>query len=214
MPLMAQRISAGLPRLVGIEPLVGRGFLEEEFVPGQDRVVLLGHDLWQRSFGADEQVVGRQIRLDGVETTVVGVMPPEFELIDPMVDLFVPLAFDRDQAPRDRGAVMVLGRLARGATEASVADELRGLALRLEQEHPEANRDLAFHVVSVREQMVPSELRSLFGLIQATVLFVLLIACANIANLLLAQGQTPQRGDGDEASARSDAWRSGPPAAA
>ncbi|MEZ4587484.1 MAG: ABC transporter permease [Gemmatimonadales bacterium] len=185
------RVTANYFDLLGVAPILGRGFRAEEETPGQGRVAMLGHGLWTRRFGGDSSVVGRSLRLDGVPHTVVGVLPDALDLGGGN-DIYTPLTIDRGLPRRNRG-YEVIGRLAAGATMEEAARELDAVAVRLEAEYPVDNEGMRTRVVSLKKDFVGDE-ASQAGLISlVAVLFVLLIACANVANLLLARGAVRER---------------------
>ncbi len=187
--------STNLFAALGAEPLLGRGFAAGEDQPGRGGVVVLGHGLWRRRFGADPAVVGRTVTLDGQPRTVVGVMPAEFRFPSAETELWVPVSLD--PAPHAVGALwgmggfQAVGRLAPGATPRQALAELGALARAMRAENPlwtppEPYRADAA-VVPLRDAVV-GEVRPTLLVLLAAVGFVLLIACANVANLLLARG--------------------------
>jgi putative ABC transport system permease protein len=190
------QVSADFFRLLGVEPLLGRTFTAEEDRPGGPRAVILTHRAWRTWFGGDRSVLNRSVRLDGEPHTVVGVLRPDFRFLQPDEDLYVPIGPWGDEPSwLDRGNhwdLLAVGRLREGVTAADAAAELDVIARRLEREHPRTNsgqRVDARRFDEVRVQDVRSPLRLLF----AAVGFVLLIACANVANLLLAAGARRRR---------------------
>lgn len=171
---------------------VGRTFLEGEDRPGSDNVAVLSHELWRRTFSADPQVEGRAITLNGRSYTVVGVMPSGFEF--PPADkaaLWLPLDLATSNLERSSHQTQVIGRLKAGVTERQAQTELDTIAARLEQQYPESNKGWRTRVVSLHENLVKDVKQSLYLLFGAVGL-VLLIACTNVANLLLAKAATRQ----------------------
>jgi predicted permease len=191
----AQSVSPALFSLLGVEPLLGRRFLAEEESPGRDRVALLSHGLWQRVFGGDQAMVGRKIRLDGEPYEVVGVMPRSFRFPEPATELWVPLP-DAAFEPLPPGAmrielVPVVAKLAPGVSieQAEAAGQAFLDRYRSESHAPpELEREVSIHLTSLKEQLARGIRPALLAL-EIAVSFVLLIVCANVANLFLARAQ-------------------------
>jgi predicted permease len=179
--------------MLGVAPALGRTFLAEEDSPGRGDVVVLSDGLWRRRFGADRSVIGRQVRLDGQVHTVIGVMPRSMDYAVFDEDLWVPTAFSAERrAMHDEHYLRVLARLRPGVPLAQAEDELRGLAGWLRANYPKENRDRGITVASFKEELLGDYRPRLYVLLGA-VGFVLLIACANIANLLLARAAARSR---------------------
>ena len=189
----AGEVTPGFFALLGTRMARGRGFVDEEGFPGNDRVVIVAHDTWQRQFAADPELLGREITLNGAASTVVGILPEGFEFLAPGIELWVPLALDPAALSRDQRDLLVTGRLAPGAGMERARAELATIGLELEAAYPEANKGYVVDAYNLRTEVPNSQSRQLFALLQGAVLFVMLIACANIANLLLARGQERQR---------------------
>jgi putative ABC transport system permease protein len=192
------RVSANLFTLLGIGAIRGRAFLPEEDQPGRNRVVILSHGLWRRRFGSDPQIIGRTISLNDEPHTVVGVAPPGFQFprkgdlpapyqFPHEIDLYTPLALTPENMNNRRPLpVPVIARLKPEVGIDQAQAEMIGIAERLRQQYPEANRDKSIRLVSFHQQVVGKVKYALLVLLGA-VGFVLLIACANVANLLLAR---------------------------
>jgi putative ABC transport system permease protein len=185
--LEGYRVSASLFPLLGVEPALGRAFQSDEDRFGGLRVVLLSHGLWQRRFGADPQVIGRTLTLNDESVTIMGVMPPGFSFPGREADLWVPMAFTAtDKSTRGGHYLRVVGRLQPGITLDQAQAEMNTIARRLEREYPASNTGAGVNLVSLHEAVVSDVQPTLLVLLGA-VGFMLLIVCANIANMLLAR---------------------------
>ena len=193
--LKGVNITAALFPLLGVNPILGRTFLAEEEQWGRHHVVLLSYGLWQSRFGGDPNVLGRTVHLDGEDETIVGVMPRGMPFFDdlPPVDLWAPLAYGPKDEMNTRGNhyLQVVARLKPGVTVAQAQANVSDVAQQLENEHPE-NKGLGGKVVPVREQLVGDVQPALLILLGA-VSFVLLIACFNVANLMLARATSREQ---------------------
>jgi putative ABC transport system permease protein len=170
--------------------MLGRGFLAEEDRPQVPRVAILSHALWQRRFGGDPETVGRPIMLSGEPHTVVGVMPPNFRpMVLEMTELWRPLRLNAANPSRGAVVLRVIARLRANLPLPEATARLDALALRLEAEHPQFNTAVRFALVPLHDQLV-REMRPGLLALAGAVGFVLLIACANVANLLLARAST------------------------
>jgi putative ABC transport system permease protein len=185
--LRGNRATASLFRVLGVKPLLGRTFRDDEDAEGAPRVVVLSYGLWQRRFGGDPNIINRQISIDTESHTVVGVMPKEFEFPNASVEMWTPLALSKEDAAR-RGAhyLYTRARLKDGVTLDEARAQMGTIAARLRQQYPDTNSDRDVRLVRTQddtnEQIRPA-LYVLFGAVG----FVLLIACANVANLSLAR---------------------------
>ena len=190
--LRSASVSAPAFSLLGVYPVLGRTFLPEEDRRGAAaKAVLLGHGFWQQHLGADPRVVGQTLTLDGEPHLVVGVMPPGFRFPEGAdnpegTTLWLPLGLDSDKMPdRQWHTLIVVGRLAPGMTVERAQQEMDTIAARLAQDHPDTNDGWSVRVMSLRENLV-GEIRPVLVGLSAVVGLVLLIACANLANLQLA----------------------------
>jgi len=190
--LRGARVSAAFFNLLGIGPALGRGFLSEEEQPGRHRVAVLSHALWQQQFGSDPAVVGRSITMNGASFTVVGVAPAGFQYPDSKIEVWVPLAFSPGGGgDRESRFLRVIGRLKPGVTPARARREMEGIARRLEQTYAE-NKGVGVLIIPFRSDLV-GDLSASLWMLQGAVAFVLLIACANVANLLLARSSSRRK---------------------
>ena len=192
----AARITANLVPMLGVTPALGRNFLPDEEKPGHSKVVLLSDALWQRQFGGDRSIVNQTIQLDGNSYTVVGVMPPGFQFAGNR-ELWVPFVIDPQiepwRADRANRNLSVLGRLKPGATLKQANTDLDIVAARLEQQYAQSNTGWRVRLTTFYDWIVPKEVRrSMLGLFIGVNL-LLLIACANVANLLLAHATTREQ---------------------
>jgi predicted permease len=182
-----RRVSANLFHILGVEPQLGRGFLPEEDAPGAGRVVILSHGLWQRRFGSDPGAVGTPLTMNGRSYTVVGVMSPQFEFPSRQDELWVPIAFGTQEAAnRGNNSYEVLGRLKPGVSLEQAQSEMNVITARLKRQYPDVVKSDASVVVSLHEQRV-GDIKTALLVLLGAVVFVLLVACANVANLLLAR---------------------------
>ncbi|HMJ61045.1 MAG TPA: ABC transporter permease, partial [Bryobacteraceae bacterium] len=183
----ASLVSGNLLPTLGLQPALGRNFTSGEMQPGRDDVVLLSDSLWRRRFHANPRIIGQRIQIDGALDRVVGVLPPETP-IPSWADLLVPITRlnKADLTSRKHHQLEVIGRLKAGATESQALAELSGIAKRLERAYPATNRSIGVSIVPLAEQ-VTGPVRTPLLILLGAVGFILLIACANVANLLLAR---------------------------
>jgi putative ABC transport system permease protein len=191
------QVGEGFFRVMRGTPMLGRTFLPEEQEDGKDNVIVLGHGLWRRRFGGDAGVVGQTVSLGGRPYTVVGVMPEEFRplppsLNDPPGQFYRPVAEAHDETERGSRHLRAIGRLNPGVTLEQAQAEMSVLASRIERAHPDFNTDYGVRLVTLAEDTVGGLRAALLALFGAVV-FVLLIACANVGNLLLARSSARRR---------------------
>ncbi len=186
--IQAQRVTANFFPLLGVTPILGRDFLPEEDRPDGHKVALLSYGYWRRKFGGDAAVIGNEILLDGQKYTIVGVMPAGFQFLSKEMSLWTPKAFSGEElANRTESYLTVVARLKPGVTLTQAQADSTAIAQRINRDHPLPNRELTASVIPLREQLT-GDVRLVLLVLMVTVGFVLLIACANIANLTLARG--------------------------
>jgi putative ABC transport system permease protein len=178
---------------LGVRPAAGRWFVPDEFVFGSHRVVVLSHGLWERRFGADPAIVGQTITLNARPYTVVGVAPESMRL-PARAQLWTPLAFDPASRPQSRRGdfLSVVARLKPGVSQARAQADMAAIARRLAEAYPQTNARIGVDVISLHDQLV-GQIRPALLVFSGAVAFVLLIACANVANLLLARATARER---------------------
>ncbi len=188
-------VTASLFHTLGVQPSLGRLFRDEEDRPGTAKVVILSDGFWRRAFGGDSGVAGRSLILNEERYEIVGVMPPGFRFPDSGNELWAPIGTayrPGDFHDRGRHNSIVVARLAPGVSLERANEDIRAIAGRLQQEYPATNRTVSAFVAPMRDHFV-GETRSLLLILLAAVGFVMLIACANIANLLLARASGRRR---------------------
>jgi len=191
-PVSAWRVSEGYFEALGVSPILGRTFQPDAYRPGGPQVILISHGFWQRRFASDPAVVGRTIEIDGQPATIVGVLPADLEYPQ-RKDLWAPKHFRPDELADRRSSYMsVVARLKPGRSMAAAQAELDRVTAQLAAEFPRTNATLGIHVVPLEEQVLGPVRPALLVLLGAVVL-MLLIACANIAGLLLARGAERER---------------------
>jgi predicted permease len=192
----AGRVTANTFDVLGASAAVGRTFSRDESGPAGSDVVVLGWGLWQRAFAGDRSLIGSTVRIDGEPHTVIGVMPAEFNFPFGGVKLWVPMRDEGTAAPRDRRSVHVFGRLAEGWTVAGAMADLDGIWSDLEARYPDIEGELGgLNALGMREALnfAYDVLRIAFTALVGAVLFVLMVACANIAGLGLARALVRRR---------------------
>lgn len=201
-------ISAEAFGLIGRQPVLGRDFRPEDDRPGAAATVILGHRIWTSRYGADPRVVGRTIRVNAVEATIIGIMPVGFQF-PATADIWQPLSLmpgllDQSRQTRE---LDVFGRLADGTTMAQARADLSAIAARLAVAFPDANANFQATVAPYRDRYTPPQINAIFLAMMGAVGFVLLIACVNAANLLLARSVRRSREIAIRVSLGGTRWR-------
>ncbi len=192
-PLIGIAVSAGFFEILGEPARHGRVLQPSDYQTGSDRVIVLSHQFWQTRFAGDAALVGSTLEVNGEPYLVAGVMGDGFEFLDPRIDLWRPMVLRRGETPRDLKNLSVIGRLKEDVAIEEAREELGVIAARLARDYPDANRELTVLLPTMREQLSSGGNKELMSLLQGALLFVLLIACANIANLYLARGVDRQK---------------------
>jgi putative ABC transport system permease protein len=196
--IFGEQVTASFFTVLGVQPAQGRAFTPEEDRPGANRVVILSHELWQERFGSDPNLIGSAIKLDGEKFTVIGVMPPDFRSpgqfgLEYELQFYVPAAYPPDLlARRGDHEVGVIARLAPGVSGRQAQAELDSISSQLAQAHVATNRGIRAVIAPLGEDIVRN-LRSSLWILFGAVSLILLIACSNVANLLLVRAVGRQR---------------------
>lgn len=199
-------VSANVFRVLGVAPALGRDFLSEEDQADAAPVVLISHGTWQRRFNSDLNVAGKTIRIDGRNHSIIGVMPDGFKFPEES-EVWTPLALRNTEESRGTRYLNCVGRLRQGVMAEQAEAELRTIARQLEERYPISNGGWSAMVQPLREDLVGEEIRLFMSILLGAVGFVLLIACSNVANLLLARGAARQKEMGIRTALGAGRWR-------
>jgi len=186
------RVTANLFGVMRTDPVRGRTFAVDEEARGAGPVILIGERFWERRFERDPGAVGQTVRVDGEVRTIIGIVPGTFEFPNRTTELYVPLGYDAAEARANR-YLQVVGRIRAGASLAGARADMSDVTARLAEQYPADNRGMGANVLLLADDMFDATFRTAATICMAAVVFVLLIACANIANLLLARATARDR---------------------
>ncbi len=198
-------ISHGLLEILRVAPQLGRSFTANEDRPEEDNVVILGHDLWQRSFGGDPNIIGQKITISNRARTVIGVMPRGFRFPE-ISEIWVPLALSTKTFTRTDHGISAIARLKDGVSFSDAQAEMNNIAARIEQQNPVTNEGLGVKVTSLHENL-SGDYREALLILLGVVGCVLLVACVNVANLMLARATARQKEFALRAALGAGRWR-------
>ena len=203
--LRGSYVSHGLLEILRISPQLGRTFTASEDRPDEDAVVILGYDLWQRNFGGDSNILGRKIMLNSRPRTVIGVMPKDFRFPE-VSELWAPLALTTKEFTRTDHGLSCIARLKDGVTVTEAQAEMHTIASRIEAQNPVTNEGLGVKVTSLHQSLA-GDYRQALLILLGVVGCVLLVACVNVANLMLARASARQREFALRAALGAGRWR-------
>ncbi len=205
--VIAYGVTADFFPVLGVNPMLGRTFQLDEDAPGANRVVVISYKFWQNRFGGDRGIIGKEILLDGVGHKVIGVMPAGFQFIKDFIDLWVPMGMSQQElVDRNSNYLLVVGRTRPGVSIERADSDIKTIQQRIARDYPNEAGKISAYVLPLREELAGDVNRPLVILL-AAVGFVLLIACANVANLLLARAASRQKEIAIRTSLGASRWR-------
>jgi putative ABC transport system permease protein len=201
-----QRASSGISSMLHTGAILGRGFVASDDKPGADPVLVIGYGVWKDRYGSAASVIGRKVRVNGEPATIVGVMPNGFKFPNG-VDIWTPLVPTPDLAKRDNRRIMLYGILKPGVSLQRASSEFDGIARRLAIQYPASNKDIGASVETFHQRYNGGNIRIIFLLMLAAVGFVLLIACADVANMMLSSALNRKREMSIRSALGASRWR-------
>ena len=205
-PYHLQRATTGIFSMLHTSAILGRGFVASDAKPGADPVLVIGYGVWKDRYGSARNVIGRQVRVNGQPATIVGVMPNGFRFPNG-VDLWVPLVPTPELAKRDNRRIMGYGILKPGVSVQQAGAEFDGIARRLALQYPTVNKDVGASVETFHQRFNGGPIRVIFLLMLAAVGFVLIIACADVANMMLSRALSRKREMSIRTALGASRWR-------
>lgn len=203
----AAKVTTNFFDMLGVKPLLGRGFTADEGAPGHDDETVLSYGLWQSKFGGDPNIIGKEMHINGQSFTIIGVMGKDFNY-PTATNLWTPIAFvDADKSDRNNNYTLPIGLLKPGVSVSQAVVELAGIGQRLAKEFPKTNGKMGIRTVAFRTYATDEQTHNFMLLLLAAVGFVLLIACANVANLQLARAVGRDREIALRAALGASRWR-------